>query len=296
MSIKILVIDDSVERLVRLKKLLEKENYEKEPFVVEVARNSDEGLAILDRFQPEIILLDVHMPQSHFDGWVTCVHIRRRPGYEVGKRGVIMFSEVRREMVDIDTGYYVGADDYIVTPFEDFQLVRAVKKQLHNLRRHTYLITSSPSQSSQTSQLDEDDNTEYEVFDEHLTICWQRHSVSVDGVEVRLQHLEYKLLEYLRNQLNKVCYYDELKDYAWKDISWANSSEEDLKKSYDRLSRSLDRNNTKGDQETVDWMPSDVALNRQISTLRKKLKNDSYHYITTQPKLGYMLERKTHGT
>lgn len=280
MSIKILVIDDSVERLVRLKKLLERETYENESIVVEVAHNSDEGLDKLESFQPEVILLDVHMPDSHFDGWVTCVHIRRRPGYEVGKRSVIMFSEVRREMVDIETGYYVGADDYIVTPFDDWQLVRAVKKQLHNLRRHTYLITSLPSQSSQTSQLDEDDNTEYEVFDEHLTICWQRHSVSIDGTEVRLQHLEYKLLEYLRNHLNRYCSYQDLMLYAFNNITW---SDIDNKKISEKQLESF-------------HMPSMESLTKAISTLRKKIKHEEYGHIKNQSRVGYMLERKPHGT
>lgn len=302
MSIKILVIDDSVDRHVRLKRLLAVEQYETEPFTVEVASNSDDGLALLDKFQPEVVLLDVRMPDSHFDGWVTCLHIRRRPGYEVGKCGIIMFSEVHREMVDIATGHYVGADAYIVTPFNDSDLLRKVKELLHRLRSRP-LATLERYQTEKTNaqqgtQADEEDLAEYEVFDEHLTIYWKRYRVSVDGEEVILKHLEYKLLEYLRDHLNELCYYDELKDYAWKGISWSDSSEEDLKRSYERLSKSLDRDNGKAvkQQDAVDWMPTDAALNRQICTLRAKIKNDSYHYIITQPKVGYMLERRHRAT
>lgn len=283
MSIKILVIDDEIERFKRLKDLLAAERYQHEPFELRVAHDSETGLALLDQFQPEVILLDIHMPLSHLDGWATCLHIRRRPGYEFGKRGVIMFSEVRRDLVDIDTGYYAGTDRYLVTPFDDGQLIREVKELLHKLRFRSQ--PSTPNQATQadiqsTNWVDEEDLDEREVFDEHLTIYWNRHRVSINGEEVRLQHLEYKLLKYLRNHLNRLCSYQDLMLYAFSNITWSD----------------IDNKKISEEQLQSIYMPSMESLHKAISTLRKKLKNDDYQYIKTQSRVGYMLERKRHAT
>ena len=114
MKTRILVIDDDVHISELLKLYLEKEDYE-----VEVAHDGGEGLEKFKSFEPKLVLLDIMLPVM--DGWQVCREIRR-----INNTPIIMLT-AKGETFDKVLGLELGADDYIVKPFEPKELIARVK-------------------------------------------------------------------------------------------------------------------------------------------------------------------------
>ena len=94
-------------------------------FEVAVARNGKEALAALDDVPPDLLLLDVMMPE--FDGYEVCERIRAQPEWN-GTR-IIMLTARGRE-VERERGLALGADAYVTKPFSTRDLVDQVKRML----------------------------------------------------------------------------------------------------------------------------------------------------------------------
>lgn len=117
---KVLIVDDEPNIVAALEYLLEKSGYE-----VMVAANGEEGLALVERFRPDLVLLDVMMPR--IDGYEVCRRMRERP--ECNDIKIVMLSAKGRE-VEVRKGVSLGADLYVTKPFSSTELVARIDSLL----------------------------------------------------------------------------------------------------------------------------------------------------------------------
>ncbi len=120
MSKRVLVVDDEPNIVMSLEFLMRRAGFE-----VAVARNGREALDALDGTPPDLLLLDVMMPE--FDGYEVCERIRARPEWNATK--IVMLTARGRE-VERERGLALGADAYVTKPFSTRDLVEQVKRML----------------------------------------------------------------------------------------------------------------------------------------------------------------------
>ncbi|HCX24718.1 MAG: response regulator [Flammeovirgaceae bacterium] len=116
MSSKVLIVDDEPNILMSLEFLLKKSGYK-----VFIARDGREALDIVEKELPDIILLDVMMPEV--DGYEVCQKIKNDKETAHIK---IVFLSAKTKQEDIDKGYELGADLYITKPFSTRNLITKV--------------------------------------------------------------------------------------------------------------------------------------------------------------------------
>jgi two-component system, OmpR family, KDP operon response regulator KdpE len=183
MGEKILIIDDEESSLTLMAALLERRGYE----VIKAARAED-GLRKAYRAQPDLVLLDIMMPDM--DGWEVCRRLRDLS--EVP----IIFITGRTETRDKVRGLELGADDYITKPFEAEELVARIRA---NLRR-------SPSHGV----------SEEMVFnDGEFRVNFINREVRVRNKTVHLTPKEFSLLSVMVRNAGKVISRAELVREAW---------------------------------------------------------------------------------
>ncbi len=185
MSNKILVVDDEPNIREILKLTLEKENFE----VVTAA----DGAAAVVRFieeEPTIVILDIMMPIK--DGWETLREIRKR-----SLTPVIMLT-ARGEVFDKVLALELGADDYVVKPFDQKELAARVKAVLRR---------SSPDDSSAAEVK--------EVSYDNLNVNLDNYVLKVAGKTVEAPPKEMELLFHLAKNPNRVFTRDQLLDEVW---------------------------------------------------------------------------------
>ncbi len=122
MAEKILVIDDEETTVQLISILLERRGYE----VIKALRAED-GLRQAYRNQPDLVLLDIMMPDM--DGWEVCKRLRDMSDVP------IVFLTARGETRDVVRGLEMGADDYIVKPYDNEELVARVRAHLRRSPR-----------------------------------------------------------------------------------------------------------------------------------------------------------------
>lgn len=122
MSEKILVIDDEEPTVQLIAMLLERRGFE-----VIKAYRAEEGLRKAYRYQPELVLLDIMMPDM--DGWEVCKRLREMSDVP------IVFLTARGEVRDVVRGLEMGADDYVIKPYDNDELVARVKAHLRRSPR-----------------------------------------------------------------------------------------------------------------------------------------------------------------
>ena len=181
---KILIADDDKNICELLKMYLEKEDYE-----VVTAGNGEEAIAKFDSENPDLILLDVMMPK--LDGWQVCREIR-----EVSAKPIIMIT-AKNETFDKVLGLELGADDFIVKPFDMKELSARVKAVLR--RYNAYSKT-------------EDD--EVVRFDQ-IEISLQKYELKLRGKAIDVPPKELELLYFLARNCNRVFTRDQLLDKVW---------------------------------------------------------------------------------
>jgi len=180
----ILVVDDEPRIIEAVSMNLELEGYQ-----VSGAGNGYETLQKLAEDLPDLIILDVMMPEM--DGFETLRKIR-----EVSTVPVIMLT-VRGEEIDKVKGLDLGADDYITKPFSPKELVSRVKAAL----RRVEMPTPAPK-------------TEIRI-DDSLSIDFGRRKVLVRGKEVHLRPTEYRLLYHLVSNAGHVLTHETLLGRVW---------------------------------------------------------------------------------
>jgi len=180
----ILVVDDEPRIIEAVGMNLELEGYQ-----VSGASNGYEALQKLTEDLPDLVILDVMMPEV--DGFETLGKIR-----EVSTVPVIMLT-VRGEEIDKVKGLDLGADDYITKPFSPRELVSRVKAVL----RRVEMPSPVPK-------------TEIRV-DDNLSIDFSRCRVIVRGKEVHLRPTEYRLLYHLVSNAGRVFTHETLLRKVW---------------------------------------------------------------------------------
>ena len=182
---KILVADDDKNICELLRLYLEKEGYQ-----VVLAHD---GEAAVDRFgaeTPDLVLLDIMMPK--LDGWQVCREIRKKSNCPI-----IMIT-AKGETFDKVLGLELGADDYVVKPFDTKEIVARIKAVL---RRST--AGAAPV------------NEVKEVSYDKLTVNMTRYELKVDGKVVDTPPKELELLFHLASNPNRVYTRDQLLDEVW---------------------------------------------------------------------------------
>ena len=182
MARRILVVEDdrNISDLIRM--YLEKEGFE-------VTAAFDGGTAVekFKEIQPDLVLLDIMLPVM--DGWGVCQKIR-----EMSKTPIIMLT-AKSEVFDKVTGLEMGADDYIVKPFEMKELIARINAVLRR--------TEIP-----------DDTRKRLVFDK-LIIDLDSYELIVDGKKIDTPPKELELLYHLASTPNRVYTRNQLLDEVW---------------------------------------------------------------------------------
>jgi two-component system KDP operon response regulator KdpE len=122
MSEKILVIDDEEPTVQLIGMLLERRGFE-----VIKAYRAEEGLRKAYRYQPDLVLLDIMMPDM--DGWEVCKRLREMSDVP------IIFLTARSEVKDVVRGLEMGADDYVLKPYDNDELIARIKAHLRRAPR-----------------------------------------------------------------------------------------------------------------------------------------------------------------
>ena len=120
MSAKVLLVDDNTNLLKLISIILRQSGFE-----VHMAHSGKLGLSMAEKEQPDIILLDIMMPDMN--GFDVCKDIRQHP--QVGATRIVLFSAMSRRQ-DKEKGYGVGADDYMIKPIHPVELVNKVREVL----------------------------------------------------------------------------------------------------------------------------------------------------------------------
>lgn len=178
----IMVVDDDKNICELLRLYLQKDGYK-----VVTAYNGGEALELFNEKEPDLIILDVMMPV--LDGWQVCREIRK-----TSKCPIIMLT-AKGETFDKVLGLEIGADDYIVKPFDSKEMLARVKAVL----RRTY-----------------NDSDEGKIISyENLTINMINYALIVNGKQVDTPPKELELLFHLASNPNRVYTRDQLLDEVW---------------------------------------------------------------------------------
>ena len=184
MDTKILVIDDDVNICEMIKLYLENSGYE-----VKTANDGVEGVSFFKSYDPDIVLLDIMLPRK--DGWEVCRQIR-----EVSSKPIIMIT-AKGETFDKVLGLELGADDFIVKPFDMKELSARVKAVLRR---------SNPRETTESDEVVRFDNIE---------ISKQKYELKLKGKSVDIPPKELVLLYFLASNANRVFSRDQLLDKVW---------------------------------------------------------------------------------
>jgi two-component system phosphate regulon response regulator PhoB len=157
-----------------------------------VASNGREGLRVARESKPELVLLDLMLPD--IQGTEVCKQLKEAP--ETRAMAVIMLT-ARGEEIDRVVGFELGADDYVVKPFS----IRELKLRITAVLRR-----------GKREEVPENDRT---VEFGRLRIDRAAHRVWVDGREIELTALEFKLLITLYERRNRVQTRSALLDDVW---------------------------------------------------------------------------------
>ncbi|MDD6189563.1 MAG: response regulator transcription factor [Clostridiales bacterium] len=183
MNKKALIVEDdsNISELIRL-------YLEKDGFTVRIADDGKTGLAEAKVFEPSIVLLDIMLPEM--DGWAVCKGIRKFSDVP------IIFLTAKGETYDKVSGLEMGADDYIVKPFDAKELVARVHAVM---RRHG----------------GEKGEGEKKLTYDKLVINLDSYELLVDGKKVDTPPKEMELLYHLAASPNRVFTRNQLLDEVW---------------------------------------------------------------------------------
>lgn len=186
---KILIVDDdsNISELISL-------YLRKEMFDTEIAEDGEEALKKYKSFAPDLVLLYLMLPGK--DGYQVCREIR-----QLDNTPIIMLS-AKGETFDKVLGLELGADDYMIKPFDSKELVARVKAVLRRYQRDQRSVTAAgePMQS-----------VKYPGLEVNLT----NYSVTYNGQNLDMPPKELELLYFLASQPNQVFTREQLLDHIW---------------------------------------------------------------------------------
>ena len=185
MGTKILVVDDDVNICEMLRLYLENEGYE-----IKCANDGADGISFFKMYEPDLVLLDIMLPKK--DGWQVCREIR-----EISSKPVIMIT-AKGEVFDKVLGLELGADDFVVKPFDLKELSARIKAVLRRSR-------------AAELQSDDDDILRFE----NMEVSLARYELKLNGKSVDIPPKELELLYFLASNCNRVFTRDQLLDKVW---------------------------------------------------------------------------------
>jgi two-component system KDP operon response regulator KdpE len=187
MSATLLLIDDDVSFCETVCFMLTKKGYQ-----VEVAYNAISGLQKAYALKPDIVLLDVMLPDM--DGWQTCRRFR-----EMSDVPIMMLTALGSEE-DVVKGLDLGADGYLVKPVTAKELHARIRALLRRVSRSTV----------------KDSNSRQPIFTcDNLVINFDKHEVTVDSERVDLSPTEFRLLSVLSRHKGRVLPHEFLLTEVW---------------------------------------------------------------------------------
>lgn len=192
MGYKILVADDDESIRDGIEIYLKNEGYE-----VIKAADGLQALELVDKQEVHLIIMDVMMP--NMDGIVATFKIREQKNIPI-----IMLS-AKVEETDKIMGLSMGADDYIAKPFHPLELLARVKSQL---RRYMTFGTYEKKEEAQ------------EIMVDGLYLNVHSKQVTVDGDEVKLTPIEFKITQLLMENVGRVFSIDEIYERVWQETAY----------------------------------------------------------------------------
>ena len=186
MATKILVVDDDLNICELLKLYLENDGY-----VVYTANDGKQAVDMFKNKTPDLVLLDIMLPKM--DGWQVCREIRKTSSVPI-----IMLT-AKGETFDKVLGLELGADDYVVKPFDTKEVMARVKAVLRR--------TKGDSEATE-------DKKKTVIYD-NLEINIQNYEMKVKGVPVDTPPKELELIYHFASNPNRVYTRDQLLDEVW---------------------------------------------------------------------------------
>ncbi len=182
-SNKILIVDDDTNICELLRLYIEKEG-----FTAELAQDGENALKKFESFAPDLVLLDIMLPG--LDGWQVCREIRKKSACPI-----IMLT-AKGEVFDKVLGLELGADDYVVKPFETKEVVARINAVLRRSGR---------------AKADDSKEVSYD----NLVINLTNYELKVKGVQVDTPPKEMELIYHLASNPNRVFTRNQLLDEVW---------------------------------------------------------------------------------
>lgn len=180
---KIMVVDDDQNICELLRLYLEKEGY-----TVVLANDGKKALEVFEKESPDLILLDIMLPG--LDGWQVCREIRKK-----SQCPIIMLT-AKGEVFDKVLGLELGADDYVVKPFETKEVVARIKAVLRRIGKNG-------------------EEPVKEVKYDKLSINLTNYELKVNGKQIDTPPKEMELIYHLASNPNRVFTRDQLLDEVW---------------------------------------------------------------------------------
>lgn len=181
---KILVIDDDPIMSEMLKTYFEGEGYE-----VKTVADGAEGVSYFKMYEPDLVLLDIMLPKK--DGWQVCREIR-----ETSSKPIIMVT-AKSDVFDKVLGLELGADDFVVKPFDPKELSARVKAVLRRCQAHT------------------GQNDDEVIRFDNIEISKLKYELKLRGRSIDIPPKELELLYFLASNYNRVFTRDQLLDKVW---------------------------------------------------------------------------------
>jgi len=190
-SVKILLVEDEEDLALMIAELLRKEL-----FTVEIAYDGEQAFYYIENTFFDLVILDILLPLA--DGWAVLQKLR-----ETGSSAPVLMLTALDDVEDKVRGFDLGADDYLVKPFDMRELVARVKSLLRRA------VSGEPSH-------------ELRVAD--LVLNTRTREVKRAGQAVHLRRKEYQILNYLMSRKNQVVSKEELEEHIWseEDFNWSD--------------------------------------------------------------------------
>lgn len=182
----ILIVEDEESIIHILSTVLSVNDYR-----VLVAHNGEQALMMACSHRPDLVLLDLGLPGM--DGIEVLRQLRQRLGMPVI---IVSARDTEKEKVE---ALDMGADDYITKPFGTSELLARIRNAL----RH----------GSQNAVGENVISCQYHVGGLHID--FEKHSIDVDGKDVHLTQIEFKIVEFLARQAGRVLTYDCIMEHVW---------------------------------------------------------------------------------
>lgn len=223
---RILVVDDEPEVIRLLTVQLRGAGYE-----IESASSGNQALAKFEEYHPDLVVLDINMPPP--DGYEVCSRIRQTSGIPIVMLSANSGEAIKVKLLD------AGADDYVTKPFGNAELLARVGAAL----RRTRWGNATPTRADVTAG--------------RMTVSFSKRQVLMDGKPVDLTPTEFRLVEELAVNADKVMTYAALLQSVWG----------------------------------PDFRDERQYLHVLMGRLRAKIERDPEHpeYLQTAPRVGYRL-------